>query len=97
MQKDYINNETPEELVLRNKFSIEYDFLPFLDPYISHEFFHNFTDKKLNFEKYRTSLGIEYDTSNLFSIKLYYTYNGEFDEDEFEIKNIIGMKYEISI
>ena len=96
LQKDYLNNKTPENLVFRNKFSIEYEFSLFLEPYISHEIFHQFIDSNLNFEKYRITSGIKYDISPNTSMKIFYCYNGSFDNEDFELKNIIGINYEFS-
>lgn len=96
LQKDFLNNIFPEEFVFRNKLSIEYAYLPFFTPYISYESFHQFIKKNWDFEKYRSSFGIEYRISKITSLKLFYTYNGEFDKNSFEITNIIGLNYEFS-
>jgi hypothetical protein len=94
LQKDYLNNITPEELVLRNKLSIEYSYLPFFTTYISYELFHQLIQSKLEFEKYRYSIGIEYDISKLTSLKLFYSYNRKLNKNSFEVTNIIGLNYE---
>ncbi|MAJ44412.1 MAG: hypothetical protein CMF96_06685 [Candidatus Marinimicrobia bacterium] len=96
LQKDFLNNKTPENLVIRNKFSIEYKFLDFFEPYLSYELFHELINNNLNFEKYRVSIGTKYDISTISSLKLFYCYSGNFDKDDFEIINIIGTNYEIS-
>ena len=41
--------------------------------------------------------GFEFDITEVQSIELFYTYNGEYDKSEFEITNIYGLRYEYSL
>ena len=96
-QKDFENNKIPEELIFRNKFLLEFEYLSFLSPYLSYETFHQLISKDIRFEKYRISSGIKYKITKDTTIKLFYIYSGKFEDNEFEITNITGLKYEITL
>ena len=48
------------------------------------------------FDKYRLSVGIEYEIGKNQSIELFYIYKGEIKKSDIEVTNITGLKYEYS-
>lgn len=94
VQRDYEKDKDPDDLVIRNKFTFEYPLTEKCIPYTSWEVFHKVEEDSLNYDKYRISIGFEYELSESQSIELFYKYKQELKKSEDEITNIIGLKYE---
>lgn len=69
-----------------------------LDPEISGEIFNHFEkDEENGFDKYRITIGSEYNMKNYGKIKFYYRFKKQLNETFPETKNIIGLKYTYTI
>lgn len=92
-ENDYANQH------FRLKGSIGYNIKNWkLDPEISAEIFNHFEKNEENgFDKYRITIGTEYNMKNYGKIKLYYRYKKELNVNLPETKNIIGLKYTYTI
>jgi len=90
---DYANQH------LRLKASVGYNIKNWkLDPEISGEIFNHFEEGEENgFDKYRITIGSEYNMKNYGKIKFYYRFKKQLNESFPETKNIIGLKYTYTI
>lgn len=69
-----------------------------LDPEISAEIFNHFEKEDTDgFDRYRITVGTEYNMKKYGKVKLYYRYKKQLNEDFPETKNIIGLKYTYTI
>lgn len=86
---DYANQN------IRLKTSIKYNVKNWsLDPKFSAEIFNRFQEGKDNgFNKYRVTLGTDYEIKNFGEIGLFYRFEKELNVDVPEKTNIIGLKY----
>ncbi|WP_298778145.1 DUF2490 domain-containing protein [uncultured Polaribacter sp.] len=86
---DFVNQN------LRFKTSIEYDINNWkLDPKFSAEIFNRFQEGKDNgFNKYRLTLGTDYNLKDFGKIGAFYRIEKELNVDLPDTKNIVGLKY----
>lgn len=69
-----------------------------LDPEISAEIFNHFEEGEENgFDKYRITIGSEYNMKKYGKVKFYYRYNKQLNETDPESQNVIGLKYTYTI
>ena len=90
---DYANQH------IRFKASVGYNIKNWkLDPEVSAEIFNHFEEGEENgFDRYRVTIGSEYNMKKYGKIKLYYRYKKQLNETYPETKNIIGLKYTYTI
>ena len=96
LQQEFDNDGQLEELLSRNKLTIKLPIYWKLSPYSSFESFHVFNEKEevFNFSEYRIGLGAKYKLSKNNSLKVYYIYKGELENNEINSTDIFGIKYE---
>lgn len=90
---DYANQH------IRFKTSIGYNIKGWkLDPEFSAELFNHFEKNEKNgFDKYRISIGTDYDLKKYGKINLYYQYEKDLNNSNPSILNVIGLKYKYTI
>ncbi len=92
-QRTYEEGENPEDLI-RNKFTIEYKLDKNIEPYVSSELFHSYSEDPVQFDEYRISLGLTIDIMERNSIKIFYIFKKEdltkSDSDEI---GVFGLAY----
>ena len=90
---DYANQH------LRFKASVAYNIKNWkLDPEVSAELFNHFEKGETNgFDKYRVTIGTEYNMKKYGKVNLYYRYKKQLNETFPETKNIVGLKYTYTI
>ena len=76
IQRTFEKNETPEDLI-RNKFTIEYKLDKNIEPYVSSELFHSYSEDPVQFDEYRISFGLRVDIMERSSIKIFYIFKKE--------------------
>jgi hypothetical protein len=84
---------------MRFKTSVGYNIKGWkLDPEISAELFNHFEKNEENgFDKYRLSIGTDYDLKKYGKINLYYQFEKELNTSNPSILNVIGLKYKYTI
>ena len=75
-QRTNEDGELPEELI-RNKFTIEYKLDKNIEPYVSSELFHSYSEGPVQFDEYRISFGLTVDIMERSSIKIFYIFKKE--------------------
>ena len=75
-QRTIEEGEIPEDLI-RNKFTIEYKLDKNIEPYVSSELFHSYSEDPVQFDEYRISLGLTIDIMERSSIKIFYIFKKE--------------------
>ena len=90
---DYANQH------IRFKASVGYNIKNWkLDPEVSAEIFNHFEEGEENgFDRYRITVGSEYNMKKYGKVKFYYRYKKQLNETYPEAKNIIGLKYTYTI
>ncbi len=90
---DYANQH------VRFKTSIGYNIKGWkLDPEFSAEIFNHFEENETNgFDKYRLSIGTDYDLKKYGKINLYYQFEKELNNSNPSTLNVIGLKYKYTI
>ncbi|MFD1293063.1 DUF2490 domain-containing protein [Lutibacter holmesii] len=90
---DYANQH------LRFKASVGYNIKNWkLDPEVSAEIFNHFEEGEENgFDRYRITVGSEYNMKAYGKLKFYYRFKKQLNETYPETKNIIGLKYTYTI
>lgn len=87
--------ELPDEfLILRDKLSIDLPKISKLKPYCMYEGFYSTFSNEISLYKNRIGIGFELDLSKINSVKFYYYYQEELDNNEIETTFIWGSKYE---
>ena len=75
-QRTIEEGENPEDLI-RNKFTIEYKLDKNIEPYVSSELFHSYSEDPVQFDEYRISFGLTVDIMERSSIKIFYIFKKE--------------------
>ena len=75
-QRTIEEGEIPEDLI-RNKFTIEYKLDKNIEPYVSSELFHSYSEDPVQFDEYRISFGLTVDIMERSSIKIFYIFKKE--------------------
>lgn len=90
---DYANQN------IRFKTSVEYNFKKWsFDPKFSAEIFNRFQEGQDNgFNKYRLTLGTDYDIKNIGKVGVYYRFEKELNLDVPDTANILGLSFIYSI
>ena len=90
---DYANQH------IRFKTSVGYNIKGWkLDPEFSAELFNHFEKNETNgFDKYRLSIGTDYDLKKYGKLNLYYQFEKELNTSNPSILNVIGLKYKYTI
>ena len=92
-QRTIEEGEIPEDLI-RNKFTIEYKLDKNIEPYVSSELFHSYSEDPVQFDEYRISFGLTVDIMERSSIKIFYIFKKEdlnkSDPDEI---GVFGLAY----
>ena len=92
-QRTIEEGENPEDLI-RNKFTIEYKLDKNIEPYVSSELFHSYSEDPVQFDEYRISFGLTVDIMERSSIKIFYIFKKEdlnkSDPDEI---GVFGLAY----
>ena len=93
LQRTFEEGENPEDLI-RNKFTIEYKLDKNIEPYVSSELFHSYSEDPVQFDEYRISFGLRFDIMERSSIKIFYIFKKEdltkSDPDEI---GVFGLAY----
>ena len=92
-QRTIEEGEIPEDLI-RNKFTIEYKLDKNIEPFVSSELFHSYSEDPVQFDEYRISFGLTVDIMERSSIKIFYIFKKEdltkSDSDEI---GVFGLAY----
>ena len=97
IQRTFEKNETPEDLI-RNKFTIEYKLDKNIEPYVSSELFHSYSEDPVQFDEYRISLGVAVDLPGKNSIKIFYIYKKEdITKSSPDEVNVFGLGYKYKL
>jgi len=92
-QRTFEEGEITEDLI-RNKFTIEYKLDKNIEPYVSSELFHSYSEDPVQFDEYRISFGLRVDIMERSSIKIFYIFKKEdltkSDPDEI---GVFGLAY----
>ena len=75
-QRTFEEGENPEDLI-RNKCTIEYKLDKNIEPYVSSELFHSYSEDPVQFDEYRISFGLTVDIMERSSIKIFYIFKKE--------------------
>ena len=96
-QRAIEEGEIPEDLI-RNKFTIEYKLDKNIEPFVSSELFHSYSEDPVQFDEYRISFGLRIDIMERSSIKIFYIFKKEdltkSDPDEI---GIFGLAYSLKM
>ena len=95
IQQDYNPDNEPEEMVVRNKFTISFPKLNSFKPNIYYESYHTYEDEGFEYDKFRLSAGVDYIINSYYSVEFFYIYKGKIKEEKIdEVTNIMGLKFE---
>ena len=94
IQQDYNNNDEPENVVVRNKFTFTFPKWSSFKPNIYYESYHTDEDDGYEYDKFKLSIGVDYTINSEYSFELFYIYKYEFKKKNDEVTNIMGLKFE---
>ncbi len=95
IQQDYNHNDEPEDMVVRNKFTISFPKLNSFKPNIYYELYHTYEDEGFEYDKFRLSAGVDYIINSYYSVEFFYIYKGKIKKEKIdEVTNIMGLKFE---
>ena len=92
-QRTIEEGEIPEDLI-RNKFTIEYKLDKNIEPYVSSELFHSYSEDPVQFDEYRISFGLTVDIMERSSIKIFYIFKKEdLNKSALDEIGVFGLAY----
>jgi len=91
-QRTIEEGENPEDLI-RNKFTIEYKLDKTIEPYVSSELFHSYSEDPVQFDEYRISFGLTVDIMERSSIKIFYIFKKEDLNKSPDEIGVFGLAY----
>ena len=97
LQHEFDDGGQLEEILSRNKLTLELPIFGKILPYSFFESFHVFEENLFFLNEYRIGIGIKHKLSKNHSLKTYYVYKGEIENKETESTGILGIKYEYDL